>query len=136
MRLLKRLAAAAGLALLSACATRPNPPPEVTPTAPTPAPAPAPVPVPPPSPVGRNAVDTGVKVETARVLKQDQAARALAAFRTSCPAVTTRTDASGLTQGSDWQALCAQAASLDANYAPGDVGRESGLRHQQGKGSQ
>jgi len=119
VRLLKRLAAAAGLALLSACATRPAIPPEVTPTTPPPSPTSAPVPVPPPSPVGRNAVETGIKLETARVLKQDQAAKALAAFRTSCPAVTSRTDASGLTQGSDWQALCAQAAGLDPNYAPG-----------------
>jgi membrane-bound lytic murein transglycosylase A len=31
----------------------------------------------------------------------------------------TRTDASGLTQGGDWRALCAQAASLDQSFAPG-----------------
>ena len=30
----------------------------------------------------------------------------------------TRTDASGLTKGTDWQQLCAQAATLDANFAP------------------
>jgi membrane-bound lytic murein transglycosylase A len=53
------------------------------------------------------------------VLKQDEAARALTAFRTSCAAVTTRTDTSGLTQTADWKPLCAQAASLDATYAPG-----------------
>jgi len=52
-------------------------------------------------------------------LKQNEAARALAAFRTSCGAVTARTDASGLTQGSDWRPLCAQAASLDPSFAPG-----------------
>ena len=53
------------------------------------------------------------------MLRADQAQRALGAFRTSCPAVTRRTDQSGLTVGSDWQALCAQAASLDPGYAPG-----------------
>jgi len=60
-----------------------------------------------------------VRLDTPRVLKADRAARALAAFRTSCPAVMTRTDASGLTKGTDWQQLCAQAATLDANFAPG-----------------
>jgi membrane-bound lytic murein transglycosylase A len=119
VRLFARAVAAASLALLSACATRPAPPPEIRPAAPAPVPTPTPTPIPPPSPVGRNAVETGVKLETPRVLKQEEAARALAAFRTSCPAVTTRTDASGLTQSSDWQALCAQAASLDPSFAPG-----------------
>jgi membrane-bound lytic murein transglycosylase A len=53
------------------------------------------------------------------VLGQDQAARALAAFRASCPAVKTRNDASGLTQGADWVPLCTQAATLDPGFAPG-----------------
>jgi membrane-bound lytic murein transglycosylase A len=53
------------------------------------------------------------------VLKQEEAARALTAFRTSCPAVSSRTDTSGLTQASDWQPLCAQAATLDPSFAPG-----------------
>jgi len=73
----------------------------------------------PPTVVGRNAVETGVKLETPRVLAAEQAARALSAFRASCPAVTARVDASGLTQASDWQGVCAQAASLDPNFAPG-----------------
>jgi membrane-bound lytic murein transglycosylase A len=60
-----------------------------------------------------------VKLETPRVLKAEEAARALAAFRTSCPAVVSRTDASGLTQASDWRPLCAQAATLDPSFAPG-----------------
>jgi membrane-bound lytic murein transglycosylase A len=60
-----------------------------------------------------------VKLETPHVLPPDQATRALTAFRASCPSVTVRTDASGLTQGSDWRALCAQAASLDQSFAPG-----------------
>jgi membrane-bound lytic murein transglycosylase A len=33
--------------------------------------------------------------------------------------VTARTDPSGLTVGSDWQGVCAQAASLDPTFAPG-----------------
>lgn len=121
MRLISRAAIAAALALLSACASTPAPPPEVPPAAPAPLPAPAPAPnlLPPPSPVGRNAVETGVKLEAPHVLQQEEAARALTAFRTSCAAVTTRNDASGLTQSSDWQPLCAQAASLDPGYAPG-----------------
>jgi membrane-bound lytic murein transglycosylase A len=119
VRLLARAAAAASLALLAACATKPAPPPEEPAPAPTPAPTPPPVAVPPPSPVGRNAVETGVKLESPKVLEKDDAERALAAFRLSCPAVMTRTDASGLTQGGDWRALCAQAATLDPGFAPG-----------------
>jgi membrane-bound lytic murein transglycosylase A len=120
VNLLARAALAASLAFLAACASRPTPPPEVP--APAPAPAPPATPpslVPPPSPVGRNAVETGIKIETPRVLGQDQAARALAAFRASCPAVKTRNDPSGLTQGADWVPLCTQAATLDPGYAPG-----------------
>lgn len=118
MRLLARAAIAASFALLAACATRPTPQPEAPPAAPSQAPTPGQV-APPPSPVGPNAVATGVKVETPRVLKPDRAARALAVFRASCPAVLTRKDTSGLTQNPDWQPLCAQAASLDPTYAPG-----------------
>jgi membrane-bound lytic murein transglycosylase A len=120
VRLLTKAAAAACLILLSACATKPVPAPEspAPPTVPTPPPSGG-APVPPPSPVGRNAVETGVKLETPHVLPPDQATRALIAFRASCPAVTVRTDASGLTQGGDWRALCAQAASLDQSFAPG-----------------
>ena len=120
MSLLVRAALAASLALLAACATRPTPPAEVPAPAPQPAPPPPrPAPVPPPSPVGRNAVETGVKIETPHVLGQDEAGRALAAFRASCPAVKARNDASGLTQGADWVALCTQAATLDSSFAPG-----------------
>ena len=120
MTLFKRGLLAVSLTLLAACVSRPTPPPE----APTPAPIPSPVgPVPPPavppSPVGRNAVETGVRVEPPRVLKADEAQRALTAFRTSCPPLMRRTDQSGLTRPGAWNALCAQAASLDPSYAPG-----------------
>ena len=49
----------------------------------------------------------------------EEGARALAAFKASCGAVTSRNDGSGLTQRSDWQPLCAQAATLDPSYAAG-----------------
>ena len=120
MRFFARAGLAASLALLAACATRPTPSPEPSAAAPAPAPLPPqPAPLPPPSPVGRNAVETGIKLEAPRVLAADEAARALAAFRASCPAVSTRTDASGLTQAADWRPLCAQAATLDQSFAPG-----------------
>lgn len=119
MRLATRAFALASLVLLAACATKPAPPPQAPTTAPTPAPTPAPIPVPPPAPIGRNAVESGVKPDRPRVLSSDQATRALAAFRLSCSAVATRNDTSGLTQGSDWQPVCAQAASLDPSFAPG-----------------
>jgi membrane-bound lytic murein transglycosylase A len=117
---LARAALAASLVFLAGCATRPTSPPEVPAPAVSPAPLPPqPAPVPPPSPVGRNAVDTGVKIETPRVLGQEEAGRALAAFLASCPAVKTRNDASGLTQGAEWAPLCTQAATLDPSFAPG-----------------
>jgi len=120
VRFFARAGLAASLALLAACATRPTPSPEPSAAAPAPAPLPPqPAPLPPPSPVGRNAVETGIKLEAPRVLAADEAARALAAFRASCPAVSTRTDASGLTQAADWRPLCAQAATLDQSFAPG-----------------
>jgi membrane-bound lytic murein transglycosylase A len=120
VRLLGRAALAATLAALAACATPPAPPPELPGPSPTPVPGPVPTPVPPPpSPVGRNAIETGVKLEAPRVLKKDEAERALNAFRASCPVLMRRTDASGLTRTGDWNALCTQAASLDPQYAPG-----------------
>jgi membrane-bound lytic murein transglycosylase A len=117
-----RAFALATLALLAACVAKPTPPPEEPAPKPAPIPAPAPTPARPqavPAPVGRNAVATGVKLDQPRVLTQDQAAKALSAFRTSCPAATVRNDASGLTQASDWRGVCTQAASLDPSFAPG-----------------
>ena len=45
------------------------------------------------------------------------AARALAAFRQSCPALLRRTDTSGLTRPSDWQPACDAARSADPGAA-------------------
>ena len=48
----------------------------------------------------------------------EQAAAALAAFRTSCPSVQRRADASGLTQNADWTESCTAAASwVDSDAA-------------------
>ncbi len=44
-------------------------------------------------------------------LKPDEAARALLAFRRSCPAVQKRNDLSGLATGADWKAPCDAAAN-------------------------
>jgi membrane-bound lytic murein transglycosylase A len=117
VRLLARAALAATLAVLAACASQPVPRPEPPPPAPLPTPIPAPIPT--PAPVGRNAVETGVRLEQPRVLKPEEAQRALGAFRTGCPALIRRNDASGLTQSGDWRSLCGQAASLDPSFAPG-----------------
>ena len=122
MKLLARAALAAVLVLTAACAAQPTVAPQIPPPAPAPAPTPRPVPIPvppPPSPVGRNAVETGIKLEAPRVLNQAEAERALSAFRASCSALMRRTDASGLTRPGDWNALCTQAVSLTPQYAPG-----------------
>ena len=120
MRPLIRAFALATLGLLAACATRPVSPPEIPSpaqgTVSTPVPAPT---LNPPSPVGRNAVETGVRLETPRVLGPEEATRALTAFRASCAAVRTRTDGSGLTAKGDWDPVCTQAATLDSSFAPG-----------------
>ncbi len=44
-------------------------------------------------------------------LKPDEAARALLAFRRSCPSVQKRNDLSGLATGADWKAPCDAAAN-------------------------
>ena len=107
----------AAFALLAACATRPVPPPEVPPSAPVPSPVPAPAPTPPP--VAPDARAVGITVDAPRALKADEAARGLAAFRTSCPVLVQRQDQSGLTVPTDWSALCNQAAALPPEGAVG-----------------
>jgi len=101
---------ALGLTLLvAACATRapaPAPPPAPAPT-PTPTPTP---PLPPPPPA--TAREAGVALAAPASLSPDDAERALTAFRSSCPVLVRRQDQSGLTTPTDWQAPCAEAASL------------------------
>jgi membrane-bound lytic murein transglycosylase A len=105
-----RTAAGALSLLLAGCATRTPPavPPVVAPV-PTPAPAPAPA----PAPVVETARLAGVSLAAPVTADPVQASRALAAFRTTCPALVKRTDTSGLTVPADWQPLCAEAANVD-----------------------
>jgi membrane-bound lytic murein transglycosylase A len=92
-------------AALGACV--PKPP--VAQPPPRPVPAPSPVPTPTPTPPA-NAVSAGVRagppIETLAI-RPDQAERARAVFRISCPSLQRRTDTSGIR--ADWSAACAQA---------------------------
>jgi len=91
--------AVSSLLIVSACATRtPSPPITSTPVA-TP----------------RNALEAGVSTVPARTVDPITTARALTAFKISCPSLATRKDGSGLTQPGDWTAVCAEAATV----APG-----------------
>ncbi|MEO6113182.1 MAG: murein transglycosylase A [Sphingomicrobium sp.] len=113
--LLRAVALAASL-LLAACATKVPPP--VTPT-PVPVETPRPVPPPPPpAAVFENARLTGVTLAAPAALNPAEAARALDAFRLSCPVLVKREDASGLTVAADWQPLCAEAQALLPAAAP------------------
>jgi len=118
-----RALALVSCALLSACATRPLPPsaqPPVIPTpSPTPTPAPTPTPTPTPTPGPANAIAAGVTLAAPKVLSPDEASRALGAFRASCSAVNRRQDRSGLARPADWASVCAEAAALPPEYAPG-----------------
>jgi membrane-bound lytic murein transglycosylase A len=126
-----RILGAAGLILmLASCSGAIVPPsPERAPPArgePLP-PARQPTPATPIAPIpgvggagGTNAALTGLVAGPSLAtlpVDRDQAARALAAFKTSCPSLVRRTDASGLTRGTDWQPACDAAAAAD----PGDA---------------
>ena len=69
------------------------------------------------SPDPANALEAGVHLASRPPpeLESEQAARALAAFRLSCPTLQKRTDLSGLTKGEDWREPCDAAGSV----APG-----------------
>ncbi|HSQ99022.1 MAG TPA: MltA domain-containing protein [Sphingomicrobium sp.] len=98
--------------LLAACAAQPAPSPVA---APPPAVIPS-VPAVPPPPA--NALAAGVAiVPPAATIYDEWAARALTAFRTSCPALERRQDQSGLAQGADWAPLCTEAATLAPQQA-------------------
>ncbi len=105
MRLRSLLGAVVGAALVAACATRPVPKAEA-PAAPAEAPKP------------KTAAEAGIRLDAPRPFTAEQAERALAAFRISCPALVRRADGSGLTQPAQWQALCTEAATI----APGGAG--------------
>ena len=101
--------ALASLLLVGACATKRSAPP-VAPT-----PVPTPMPSPPSAPGPRNAIEAGISIAPSRTADALSAARALVAFRISCPSLTKRKDVSGLTLAGDWAAVCAEAAIV----APG-----------------
>ena len=85
--------------------------PAPAPAPPAPAPAPAP-PAPPPVPTPENALAAGVRAgPPVQQLNLPHAAqrRAFDAFRLSCPAIVTRSDASGLTRPEDWRSVCDEA---------------------------
>jgi membrane-bound lytic murein transglycosylase A len=63
-------------------------------------------------------VTAGPNLSTLPVTEAN-AARALKAFKLSCPALVRRPDLSGLTSGSDWQPACAAASSWRADDALG-----------------
>jgi membrane-bound lytic murein transglycosylase A len=104
------------LLLAAGCArtiTEPRPTPAPVPAPPQPAPQPT-VPtiplVPPPPATARTA---GVSPGPMPALADPAAAdRALRAFLISCPSLLSRQDASGLTFGEDWRALCDEAARV------------------------
>jgi len=106
---------------LAACATAPTPAPAPQPVpAPAPQPTPpVPTPTPPPIPIGPTARATGFTVQAPRTLKPEEARGALSAFQASCPALMRRQDASQLTAPGSWNAVCAEAATVPPEYAPG-----------------
>jgi membrane-bound lytic murein transglycosylase A len=120
----RRALAFVPFALLAACATQPVAPPVVLPPAPAPLPLPKPAPPPPTYPpaaptAATSARAAGIALAQPKLLRTEEAARALAAFRTSCPVIVRRTDTSGLTQGEDWRGVCAEAATLAPEHAAG-----------------
>jgi membrane-bound lytic murein transglycosylase A len=67
--------------------------------------------VPPPPPA--NALAAGISIASAPIfVTQVEARRALEAFRASCPVLLRRQDQSGLTDGIDWNGVCAEAATV------------------------
>ncbi|MCA1653530.1 MAG: murein transglycosylase A [Sphingomicrobium sp.] len=80
-------------------------------------PAPIAPPPPPAKPVVNTARLVGVVADQPQPLGESNAARALAAFRSSCPVLVKRTDVSGLTQAGAWDALCAEAVTVSEGGA-------------------
>lgn len=86
---------------------------------PLPAPTPPPVPVPPatPQPSYENAVAAGVRPgPPLGALAEAMALRAYRAFKTSCGALLTRSDSSGLTRPEDWREACEDLPNHDTGF--------------------
>jgi len=121
---------ALGLVLLAACSvvppavernpsgsgpTQPNRPSTPLPPARQPTPATPIAPMPSSGGGGATAALAGLVAGPAIAglpIEADEAARALAAFRLSCPSLVRRTDSSGLTRGADWQPACDAAQDI------------------------
>jgi len=109
-----RAVALASLALLAACAKTVHPPT----TQPPPVTVPPPVVPPPTPPPPANARAAGIVLAIPlATLDEVSAARALTAFRTSCPVLTRRTDQSQLSYVSDWVQTCSDAALVPVGGA-------------------
>ncbi len=117
-----RLAAVATAALLLASCVAPKGGPTLS-RAGAPPPSPPVHPAPPtPGPAYANALQAGVRRGpdmAALPIDPVRAGAALDAFRTSCAALTRRTDGSGLTHAVDWQPACTAAASAPDDQAVG-----------------
>jgi membrane-bound lytic murein transglycosylase A len=97
-----RFAALVAAMALGACVPKPKPP--VTLPMPVPSPAPATTPTPtPPATALEAGIRAGPPLETLAI-DPDQAERARAAFRSSCPSLLRRRDTSGI--AADWRAAC------------------------------
>lgn len=114
MRFFTRALALASFILAAACAKTvqvpQQPPPPAQPVVVQP-----PVVTPPPP---ANAREAGVAaVLPPATIDEASAARALRAFRISCPSLQRRQDKSLLSYGADWAAVCAEAATVQAGSA-------------------
>ena len=114
MKFAARAVALASLALLAACAKTVHPPT----TQPPPVTVQPPVVTPPTPPPPANARAAGIALAIPlATLDEVSAARALTAFRTSCPVLTRRTDQSQLSYVSDWVQTCSDAALVPVGGA-------------------
>ena len=114
MKFAARAVALASLALLAACAKTVHPPT----TQPPPVTVQPPVVTPPTPPPPANARAAGIVLAIPlATLDEVSAARALTAFRTSCPVLTRRTDQSQLSYVSDWVQTCSDAALVPVGGA-------------------
>ena len=111
---LRRLAALGLIIVLAGCVRLI--PPTMTPT-PVPVPMPTPTPTPGPGTAALLGLSAGPGVASLKLGTGD-ARGALAAFKSSCPKLLSRTDASGLTRQADWKPICAAAATWPAAQAP------------------
>lgn len=107
-----RAIALGALSLLAGCVQRTLPPltAPVSVAKPTPAP-PAPV------TILNNALLAGITQAEPQPVDEIAAARALVAFRTSCPVLGKRVDSSGLTKPEDWIGPCAKAEAVTPGAA-------------------